>query len=214
MKTPLLTLGLLAVLLISGCAANQHWDNNSWLASAAIATVVSGVVSSVVSLLVKDKEYKNDYYKKVIDKRIRAIEALENYAILFNTNRKKTKNNIEIRYHNIFLNENHQEALKNGIENIASSGLWLSDNTIKCIKKLTHEAEITRVECRQKGTTEIIEIAGNHFSKIESARIELEHSLRVDMASLHNVKAFFKAKAIDVEKYFATTSDKMSRSSV
>jgi hypothetical protein len=80
---PLLTTSLPLGLLLSGFTMIPHLDSTSWIASTAVASVVAAALSSWFNYLLKNKEYKNDYYKKVIDKRIKALESVEVLVSLF-----------------------------------------------------------------------------------------------------------------------------------
>jgi len=55
------------------------------LTSIVIATVLSTIVSTVVSIKLKSLDYRNEYYKKILDKRLEAYKFLEKQiAILKN----------------------------------------------------------------------------------------------------------------------------------
>jgi hypothetical protein len=56
------------------------------LTSTVIATVLSTIVSTIVAIKLKSLDYRNEYYKKLLDKRLEAYRFLEmQIAILKNT---------------------------------------------------------------------------------------------------------------------------------
>jgi hypothetical protein len=170
----------------------------SLLASAVVAGLVSAIVSGLIAWLVKDKEYKNDYYKKVIDKRIKAIEALETYVSLFNTAQEviDISNNQHRQLHTFFANKRDDEITHKAIEDITKSGIWYGVETSKKANKLSRIVGREATKCSGKNSIEIIRISIDAFREIEIAKIEVQRSMRNDMASLHKVEAFFKAKAL------------------
>jgi hypothetical protein len=196
---------LLAGLLLGGlssCSSSQHLDNTSWLASAALATVLSTGITSLINWLTKDKEYKNDYYKRVIDKRIKAVEALESYIGLFNIGRKArhSTSEDEFTFHFIFSDENCGKQLSDAIENVSKNGIWYGVETAKHANKLSKLVGEAYTKFDNKNEQEIIKIAIEYYREIEGAKIEVQRSISNDMASLQKVEEFFRAKKLAAQQ--------------
>lgn len=163
----------------------------SLLASAVIAAVVSAVVSGGVALLVKDKEYKNEYYRKVIDKRLKAIEALEACTYLF-TARNYVPNE-DKTWHVYFEESLDSKAFSEAVDNMSKYSTWYSMQTVARLDAFTTCITSLLARCEGKGEAEAIDIGADNYEEIEYHRLSLEASIRSDMASLHKVRKFFKS---------------------
>lgn len=193
MKILIAPIPLLFITLLSGCTSSSSLTSTSWLASAAIAAVVSAIVSGFVAIIIKDKEYKNDYFKKVIDKRIKALEALEVCTALFSSYYGTTKG--ENLYHTI-LNDDEGAALFNeAVDELKKYGIWYSKRTAGNILLFSSLTSSTIMQCIGKSADARRKIAVDTFAYIEHHRAILEECIRNDMASLHKVEEFFNSMA-------------------
>jgi hypothetical protein len=188
MKTLLL---LFVSFLLTSCS-DTHLSSTSWLASAAIAAVVSALVSGLISIYVKDKEYKNDFYKKVIDKRLKAIELLEPLSSSFVAIYKSKKTGKS--YHAYFADYGDSDLGINSIIDDASKyAIWLSKSTYSAFGNLI--VTVLDIKKRSRAVTDSegkLEIAAEGHASIEDARKKLETSIKADMNTMHNIKRFLK----------------------
>lgn len=192
MKSGLLLVGiLLAAAPALAQSASPTSAPPSLLASAVIAAVVSALVSGMVALLVKDKEYKNEYYKKVIDKRLKAIEAIEACTYLFTA--RNYDLNEEKTWHVYFEEKVDGNAFSEAVGNMSKYSVWYSMPTIERLGAFTTCITSLLAQCEGKEEEEIIEIGIDNYEEIEYHRLRLEASIRIDMASLHKVEKFFKS---------------------
>jgi hypothetical protein len=183
---------ILVSFLVTGCA-NTPLTSTSWLASAAIAAVVSAIISLIAGVILKGKEYKNDYFKKVIDKRIKAIEALEACISLFSSYYESTEG--QVLYHTILVDDTGAEVFNEAVDEVKKYGIWYSPATAINIRKFSNFASSTLMDCRDESANGKEKIALRVFIYLEHNRAVLEECIRNDMASLHKVKEFFKSMA-------------------
>jgi hypothetical protein len=190
MKFNLLLL-LLTVTPVWAQSAAPATTSPSLLASAVIAAVVSAAVSGLIALMVKDKEYKNEYYKKVIDKRLKAIEALEACTYLFTARNYATDGSKT--WHVYFEKSINSDAYTEAVSNMSKYSIWYGMQTIKRLDDFTACITNLLAQCKGKEEKEAVNIGVNNYEKIEYYRLSLEASIRSDMASLHKVEKFFKS---------------------
>lgn len=103
-----------------------------------ITPLLTGIITFWVNRNTKNIDYKNDYYKKILDKRINAYEALIN--LVFNLNKFSS---INIRINNsdtvkkdypiFFANMSSLEELIRKIEEFHKEEFWISYSTVGII---------------------------------------------------------------------------------
>lgn len=139
----------------------------------------------------KDKEYKNDYYRKVIDKRIKAIEALEACTYLFTAHNYESNEN---KHWHVYFEESIESNIySESVTNMSKYSVWYSVQTVKRLDAFTTYITMLLAQCKGKEVEDTIDIGISNYSKIEYYRLSLEASIRSDMASLHKVGKFFKS---------------------
>lgn len=106
------------------------------------SSVVGAVVSSLFSEWQKRNDYKRDYYKKIIDKRMNAYEKLQDYIgyIAISRSIKNLDENESIHdgikiYDCFYKKENLSEALEETL-NIMKYAPWLSDDIVNSLYEI------------------------------------------------------------------------------
>jgi hypothetical protein len=161
------------------------------------STVIAAIVSASVSILVKDKEYRNDYYKKVIDKRIKAIEGVESMLALFSTATRIVQDDGIVfdffTHHPLIAKEN--DVFITAVESFAQYRIWLSPESIYHSQAFVAKVSALRSNAKKSAST--LDLA-NHFinahSEVDELKNKLEQSIADDMSNLHEVDSFFRAR--------------------
>jgi hypothetical protein len=152
--------------------------------------LLGGVIGSLLTgwflLRSKEKEYKNDFFKIVINKRVDGYEHLEAFIQAFKTMVLDTDNR---PYHFPFSShELHTESLIL-LGNAIDRGLWLSNNALEKVRELNRFQFQTPNE-----DSERIEFGKEHYEEIANIRATLETIVATDMLQLHKVEPFLSTK--------------------
>jgi hypothetical protein len=161
------------------------------------STLLAASVSALVSILLKDKEYRNDYYKKVIDKRITAVEAAEAITSVFMLLQGFDTPMRDC--HVYYVDELDSNKLSNVIDKASAYNFWYSGETLVAVRKLTMvafpvEAEARKLKAKGASKRELQEFASTHHEEVSEAVLAVGNSLAADMSTLYDVKRFFKSK--------------------
>lgn len=168
-----------------------------------IITIVlsSSLISSLLTVffqwVFKFIDYKNDFNKKIIDKRITAYEGVEN--IIWNLS---LKSNDGKRMWPLFCT--NEDLFNEFVVNIAflnRNTIWLSNNLGRKLTELN--AFVIRLHNDNKPVTEsdYIKIGCNNMKEINSYRKTIETMFKKDFKNLHSVRKFFREKDKSNEKY-------------
>jgi hypothetical protein len=150
--------------------------------------LLGGLLGGAYSLRVKRNEYVNDYYKKVIDRRLAAYEQLESLIISLRTtflgDDKKP-------YHLLFSQDGDGGLLQAYpmIHNIAAQALWLSDEAFDKTKELN----LLLWRFKSSGSNPV-EFGQLNYEALSGLRESLERVLAADMLGLHDVILFLRKK--------------------
>ncbi|WP_149867328.1 hypothetical protein [Solirubrum puertoriconensis] len=161
---------------------------------AAVASLASSIITARLNLKSKDKEYLNDYHKKVIDKRIKAIEAVESLMALFSTSYTHQVNGEKKLYNCFFVDELESEKLSNIVDKMGEFGMWYSINTIRSLEGFCEMIFPIVRRARTLEGEELVMYAIKQKEKIKHKIEIIEGCLGEDMDKLYDVKGFFKAK--------------------
>lgn len=155
---------------------------------ALLGALLGTLIAGFFSLRVKRNEYVNDYYKKVIDRRIAAYEQLESLIVSLRTTFLGEDNK---PYHLLFSLDEASGLLPayQMLQGIASQALWLSDEAFDKARELNH------LLWRFKGSgSNPIEFGQQNYQALAGLRENLERILAADMLGLHSVKQFLLKK--------------------
>lgn len=195
MKCRIHSLLLLATVLLTGCTTSTQLTSTSWLTSAAIVGVISALVSSLISLIVKDKEYKNDYFKKVIEKRLKAVESLEDATASLRLHYLvKKQDDAQSRYHAFLILPDSQEVFKNAVSAASRHIIWHSKSTRMAFGNLARKVSLVLRQSKELDEAERIELAISEYDLIDNKMTELHLSIARDMLKLYKVEDFLNDK--------------------
>jgi len=137
----------------------------------------------------KNLEYRNDYYKKIIDKRMEAYEQLEEIIAFLKV--IAPDNNHKKMYHVYFSTSTllHEQTMK--ILEVVSKSIWLSEN----INYLMMQFNQILYLFPNNDNDKIREYAIKKYHEIAVIREELEKNLAIDLLKLHEVEKFLDKQA-------------------
>lgn len=156
------------------------------------SSVISAIVTNLFSEWQKRNEYKRDYYKKIIDRRLKAYEVAESLASCFDERAKDEENNY------VFLSccstTENAKATFEALKNAEKYEIWLSRECQDCIKKLNEillPLLIFDEEYEKRLKLNRIKLSIDLCGNIEKQRDKLRNIIAKDMINLHDVDSFF-----------------------
>jgi hypothetical protein len=157
---------------------------------AATASLASSSLSVWVAWKSKDKEYRNDYYKKVIDKRIKAVEAAEEMLNILSM--YKDAEDGSGTYHEYFEMDLGPEMLTSATKKLASLTTWSSRELVLQLKQLVDIVSAVCVEADGVEKSKQQAVYVRRFPVVNSELLEIQYLVGLEMEQLYNVKGFFK----------------------
>jgi hypothetical protein len=159
--------------------------------SAQVSRESAGLVAQTAREI-KEVDYKNDYYKKVIEKRVKAIESLEKMLSLFLTSTRISGS--DNKFHSCFEESDIENKFSIAIDEIVSYNIWYSNETASKLRKFSTSVLLiidsaSRVNEKDKRGFFVRE----HFD-LNNKVVELQKSMALDMYKLYEVDAFFKSR--------------------
>ncbi|MDY3338743.1 hypothetical protein PG279_06075 [Riemerella anatipestifer] len=173
------------------------------LASTVISGIISAIVSYIISVRLKNIDYKNEYYKKILDKRLDAYQYLENQIAVMKTTVMDDEDGKA--YH--FVLGKGREGVVEFHRNLLlamSYSLWINDKTVKVMEELNQCFYLISLIDNKN---EIISRAKRDYHKIAGLRKKLEKSVKSDLFSLHNLDRFIKEKKHEKLRLFYYKDD-------
>ncbi|MCS4164771.1 hypothetical protein [Sphingobacterium sp. BIGb0116] len=157
--------------------------------STLIAGLVSAIVTYFFNIRLKREDYKNEFYKKILDKRMIAYGYLEAQIAVMKTTILDDDN---CAYHYIFSQgmDKFHEFSKN-LHLAMSYSLWINDNTVKKMENLNDL--FLKIDANSNDKN-LISNAKENYQLVAKLRRELEQTLRDDMINLHKIEGFNKLK--------------------
>ena len=173
------------------------------LTSSLISGTVSAIISYFVNLRMKKLDYKNEYYKILIKKRLDAYQFVENQtAVLRNIAFDEDDNHA---YHLMFAyGEDKCIEFQQNIMIANSKGLWIDEATSKTLDEFNHLFYSINNKIHNKSKEEIEKIGKDYYKQMSNLRVKLENNLRKGFNDLHNVETIFttqenKTKYLKIE---------------
>jgi hypothetical protein len=165
------------------------------LTSTLLAAVVSAGVSAIFQIVVKNKEYRNDYYKKVIEKRMKAIESVEAMLSLFS--RATPIADTDGKVFNFFIrhpvteNDNtlkQDDVFATAVQMVAQQSIWLSPQLDGRARAFTDKIHYIRYKAKEfKSGEKLVEYYVSNFEEIKNLKSAVDQSVAADMSVLYDV---------------------------
>jgi len=164
-----------------------------WLAvlsSSVISGAIGALIAGFFSIRVSQRNFKNDYFKTVLQKRITAYEELEKLAHAFKTSVMDADRK---PYHLPFSKDDDYEFAHTLVFKVMMQSLWISEEAFCKIRDLSDL--LYRLQPSENNGA--IEFGKKNYEKIALLRGDLETIIANDMLTLHEVKRFLKQKKKD-----------------
>jgi hypothetical protein len=157
------------------------------------SSVLSAGLTAFVNWLLQKKNYRNEYYKKLLDKRIDAYEEVEDLVsrltAMVNIGDGKMCNLI------CHLGYDHFSKFLISIMIPIKKGFWLSDNISGLLTELNvfllNEID-NKIDEKGDPDKQLIELGIQNIEKIRSFRKNIQSQLYNDLRDLHNIRKFVK----------------------
>jgi hypothetical protein len=150
------------------------------------SSVLSAFLTGLITFIVHNRSYRNDYYKELIKKRLQAYESVESlYGILDVVARDED----ERKYHFFLTN---QESINNFFISLTSAlkqNSWISQDTTDLLVLLMSLINqiFKQIETTPLDSDDYIEFAKTHYEMIASLRNDLRTSMLKDFSNLHKI---------------------------
>jgi hypothetical protein len=181
----------LAITASNAAAAALAAPDNSALliplaSSAVVAAIVSAFVAGFFNLRSLGVQYKHEYYKLVVSKRIAAYECVEDLVSMLKT---AVADRDKRPYHLAFVGPTGEIALQAKLISLNAHATWLTHE----IFDKTREMNVLLFSLPST-EAELIEFAKQNYRKMAELREEIETTLAADLLRLADIPAFLRAK--------------------
>ena len=178
------------------------------LTSTLIASIISSIVSALISIKLKTLDYKNEYYKRILTKRLNAYQFLERQISVL----KSTVLGDDGKpYHLIFSygEDKFQEFQENLFLAMAYS-IWINNVTVEKMEKLNEIFFMISRKYQIVDGTDLIEVGKKYYNQIANLRNDIEISVRNDLINLHNFSKLKKKVHDNLRGLFLNIFNKRS----
>lgn len=157
------------------------------------SSVISSALTAFVNWYIQRNNYKNDYYKKLLDKRIEAYEMI----VFYIDQMKPIVDHKDGKVCHRFLSSG-QELYNSFYASVAvgtGKAFWLSSDVSHLVTQFNiflHENINNEIQDLENIDQELIRLGIKNKQKISEFRINLEHQVQADFKDLHNIVKFTK----------------------
>jgi hypothetical protein len=157
------------------------------------SSVLSAGLTALVNWIIQKRNYRNEYYKKLLDKRLNAYEEVEALVSQLTSMVSVGKGQMC----NLFCHMG-QEYFREFLISVRipmQKVFWLSDSVSGKLTELNifliNEIE-NKINERQEVDQQLIELGIKNVEKIRTMRKQLQAELYKDLRDLHDIKKFVK----------------------
>ncbi|MEQ9426735.1 MAG: hypothetical protein RJQ09_20090 [Cyclobacteriaceae bacterium] len=163
------------------------------------SSVIATLLSSLVNFYFRKEDFKNEYYKIVIQKRLKAYEWLETQIASLKSSVLDEEDGKP--YHLIFGygRESFMESIQQSMLANAHN-LWLASKTNDLLTKLVHIFNKIPFEVDIDDSEALILTGKKYYRDIAELRTQLENSVREDILSLYSLSSI-KRKRNNPKEY-------------
>lgn len=155
-----------------------------------VSVVLSAAVSYYVAIFLKDREYKKEYYKKVIEKRMAAYQLVEN--VILELQYHKIANGL--RFHCIYADHDSYVAFVNTLQPAVKSSMWLSVEVESRVSALNRFIYDVAMKYPKEVPGNLRKGGAESYDDIHRMQNLLKDFMRRDMYHLHDAERFFKSR--------------------
>lgn len=176
-----------------------------------LAVISSSVLSSILTATINWKlhtsNYKKEYYKKILEKRLGAYESVQ-LTISKLAFQMQLENYI---CHSIFFNVQSYDSFVIDLAMSVEKGFWLDNSTQSKLTELNVfliNNISNKVDHSKEDHNQLYQKLGNtYLEEIRRFRVEIEASINSELSKLHDVDRFFKMKGNFVIRTFPIYHD-------
>ena len=164
--------------------------SDTWIAvlsSSLLTAAIGGLLAGIFALRAKSRDYINDYYKQVLEKRWEAYQLIE--TLIFNFKVASPDSNLRM-IHQIFYRgpDDNPGSIYTLIIRTSALAFWLSDDIF------AKSREIDVLLLQRTSDVSWQEFGALHYREFARIRVALERLYSRDLASLHRVPKFLNSK--------------------
>jgi hypothetical protein len=159
----------------------------TWLISV-IGGVSGAVVTLVTTLIVNRVSYKHEYYKMIIEKRIKAYNNVERLLYLIKSESLKSMSKIHV-----LKDENTLKSLEQEIKNVKDDSVWLTETMKMAVSSFIKSVYLFEEKPIESLTADD---ALGLYTEIKAMALVIEDVLVEDLKSLHKVRCFLRNKRV------------------
>lgn len=183
--------------LVENIVRESSYNNPQWVVPVLIS-LISILLGGFLTWYMYHKTYKGEYYKKIIDKRIKAYEILEHaikpLSIITQSEGKEL--------YQIFANVLSYGRFYKGITECSEIGLWLDMETQKELHafNLFLYSNFKSTKNAEKDLVDLIELGKKHFNEISQYNVKIARLIQKDYMELYKVNKFLKQRKHEFKK--------------
>ena len=170
--------------------------------SSLVAGSICTILSHYFTLKVVNTNYKNEYYKILIKKRIEAYEYIETQTAIF---RMVVFDDIDRRYYHLMFSKGEESFIEfqRNLVFANKCNLWLDDNINKTLDEINNLFYNIVTKLHNKSEEEAINIGKEYYQQISDFRIKLENDLRKALRDLYKIKPLLLEKEKKEKRFFS-----------
>ena len=169
------------------------------ISSSAIATVVSLLGTHIINYYSKKADFKHEYFKLVIKKRLEAYEQLEFLIAALKTSALADED--QKPYHICFFSSENYSDYTAHLRLANSHNLWLNGIVSDSLSDLTSIFNQINFEFDTLDESELITARKKYYIRIADLRTDLENHVRTDLLTLHDFSDISNKKAKNEYKF-------------
>lgn len=166
---------------------------NVILTSTIVSGLIAAIVSAGMSLWLKNLEFRNEYYKEILARRLDAYKKLENLVAAL---KSTCIDPVDKRGYNSIFSKGlaYYEEFKGVFQSGMANNLWINDNTLEIMQELNKVIVTISSQILNGNDHRIIDLGKTYYKDIATLRNKLEASIRHDLLHLYDFKKFDKSK--------------------
>lgn len=187
-------------LTLASEAKTQQSSSTNYVLIAAVIAALASLVSAFIGFKSKDREFKNDYYKKMIDKRLAAYEKVESIIAdlgidiyILDENRVATEEKIKA----FFRDDASFRKFFDRLDTVNSKSLWLSGACRLELKNLFNKLsdimdDISTIEGGKMETDSLVQKGIDNYEYIDAIDEKLRALIKREIVEIQDVDKFFE----------------------
>jgi hypothetical protein len=166
--------------------------------SSVLATIFSVLLSYFFNSKLKKTDFQNEYYKKVIDKRLEVYELIEYQLSLLKISIVDEKDGKS--YHRIFsFDQDFMTENTNPMNLIIGKSIWINKDTKEKINKLSNLISQITFQYDLSIEEGLKKAGKNHYWQIANLREEIELLVSNDLLSLYDFSKLERKKSQGIQ---------------